>query len=294
MIIDGRKIAENIISGLKEQKKPQKSLAAILVGENAQSESFLKQKAKIAFQLGIEFRLIRLKGEMSESEVIKEIENLNTDNSVGGIILQLPIPENLKKENIIPHISPLKDIDALTEGGKKFVSPLVVEVVNDILEFLKIDLKDRVVAVVGRGFLIGAPILEFFNDKCKKIISLNSKSDINLIKEADIVISGTGKPGLIKSELLKDNAVVIDFGYGLDANGKLKGDFYPVRGREGSQQTFASNGVDSSDFKLKTNLSVRSSAKEGNLKLIQYTPTPGGTGPILVAEIFKNFYKLNK
>lgn len=264
MIIDGKKIAENIISKLKASNKPQKSLAAILVGENAQSESFLKQKAKIAGQLGIDFKLIRLGGEMSEPEVIKEIEKLNSDASVGGIILQLPLPEKLRKENIISNISPLKDIDALTEEGRKFVSPLAVGVVNDILAHLNIDIKDKVVAVVGRGFLIGAPILEFFRDKCAKMIPLNSKSDINLLKEADIVISGTGKPGLIKPELLKDNAVVIDFGYGL-VDGKLKGDFDP------------------SDLQLKTD----------NLKLLQYTPTPGGTGPILVAEIYKNFYKLN-
>jgi len=265
-VIDGRKIAENIISELKAQKKPQKSLAAILVGENAQSESFLKQKAKIAGQLGIDFRLIRLSRELSESEVIKEIEKLNLNNYIGGIILQLPLPEKFKKENVIPSISPSKDIDALTEGAKKLVSPLAVEVVNDILSYLKIDIKNKVVAVVGRGFLIGAPILEFFNDKCLKIMPLNSKSDINLIKEADIVISGTGKAGLIKPELLKNNAVVIDFGYGLDAGGKLKGDFDPM------------------NLKL-TNLSTD--------KLICYTLTPGGTGPILVAEIYKNFYKLN-
>ena len=290
MIIDGRKIAENIIVQLKGLKRPQKSLVAILVGDNVQSESFLKQKAKIAGQLGIDFRLIRLSGEMSEIEIIDEVKKLNSDNSVGGIILQLPLPEKFKKENIIPSISSSKDIDALTEEGKKFVSPLAVEVVNDILAYLNINIKDKIVAVVGRGFLIGAPLLEFFQDKCLKIISLNSKSDINLIKEADIVISGTGKPGLIKPELLKDNVVVIDFGYGLDTSGKLKGDFDPVRnspptGPSGELCTGEiSNGIDSFDSQLKTN----------NLKLIQYTPTPGGTGPILVAEIFKNFYKLNK
>ncbi|MDO8443199.1 MAG: bifunctional 5,10-methylenetetrahydrofolate dehydrogenase/5,10-methenyltetrahydrofolate cyclohydrolase [bacterium] len=281
MIIDGRKIAENIISELKALKKPEKSLAAILVGENAQSESFLKQKAKIANQLGIDFRLIRLSGEMSELEIIKEIEKLNLDNSVGGIILQLPLPEKFKKENIIPSISSLKDIDALTEGGKKLVSSLVVGVVNDVLAYLNMDIKNQVVAVVGRGFLIGAPLLEYFSaidgspegrkGKCLKIIALNSKSDIDLIKEADVVISGTGKPGLIKPELLKNNAVVIDFGYGL-VDGKLKGDFYP-----GSLITSACLPV----------------GRASSLNTISYTPTPGGTGPVLVAEIYKNFYKLN-
>jgi len=272
MIINGRKIAENIISQLKTLEKPQKSLAAVLVGDNAQSESFLKQKAKIANQLGIDFRLIRLGGEVSEPEIAREIEKLNLDSSVGGIILQLPLPEKFTKENIIPSISPLKDIDALTGDGKKLVSPLVVEVVRDVLDYLNLDIKNKTVAVVGRGFLIGAPILEFFGDKCLKLIALNSKNDINLIKEADIIISGTGKAGLIKPELLKNNAVVIDFGYGL-AGGKLKGDF-------------------DSDLLA---AGVCLPAGRANLPdTISYTPTPGGTGPILVAEIYKNFYKLNK
>lgn len=284
MIINGKEIAENIISGLKLLKKPQKSLVAVLVGDNAQSESFLKQKEKIANQLEIGFKLIRLSGEMSELEIIKEIEKLNSDSSVGGIILQLPLPEKFKKENIIPSISPVKDIDALTESGKKLVCPLVVGVVNDVLTYLNMDIKDKIVAVVGRGFLIGAPILEFFKGKCAEIIPLNSKTDIDSVKGADIVISGTGKPGLIKSELLKANVVVIDFGYGL-VDGKLKGDFYPVRSCEGSQQIPASNGVDSSNTH-NSQFIIHNS--------ISYTPTPGGTGPILVAEIYKNFYKLNE
>jgi len=259
MIINGKKIAEDIVFKLQFLEKPQKSLAAILVGKNSQSESFLKQKEKIANQLGIKFILLRLSEEISEFEIIKELEKLNKDDSVGGIILQLPLPEKFKKENIISSISPLKDIDALTEESRKIINPLVVEVVNDILAYLNISITDRVLAVVGRGFLIGAPLLDFFKNKFLKMIAMNSKSDINLIKDADIIISGTGKAGLIKTDILKNNAVVIDFGYSL-VNGKLKGDFL----------------------------------EDGDLKNISYTPTPGGTGPILVAEIYKNFYKLNK
>jgi len=258
MIINGKEIAENIVSRLKSLERPRKSLAAILVGENAQSESFLKQKAKTADQLGIDFKLIKLSGEIDEFELIKEIERLNSDVSIGGIILQLPLPEKFKKENIISNIPPIKDIDALTEESRKIINPLAVEVVSDILRHLNINIENKVLAIVGRGFLIGAPLLDFFRDKCLKIIPMNSKSDINLVREADIVISGTGKAGLIKPELLKSDALIIDFGYGL-VGGKLKGDFLA----------------------------------EGNLKNISYTPMPGGTGPILVAEIYKNFYKLN-
>lgn len=269
MIIDGRKIAENIILELKTQKKPEKSLAAILAGDNAQSESFLKQKEKIASQLGIDFRLIGLSGEISEFEVIKEIEKLNSDKSVGGIILQLPLPLHMNRDKIIAAIDFKKDVDALNPKTK-LVLPPAVETVKEILNSIFCVLNSKIVAVVGsKGFLVGKPISEWLVEKCKKLILVDIGDDLIQIKEADIVISGTGKPCLIKPELLKDNAVVIDFGYGLvhprtykvgeRASGKLKGDFLA----------------------------------EGDLKNICYTPTPGGTGPILVAEIFKNFYKLN-
>jgi 5,10-methylene-tetrahydrofolate dehydrogenase/methenyl tetrahydrofolate cyclohydrolase len=109
------------------------------------------------------------------------------------------------------------------------------------------------------GFLVGKPISDWLNGKCKEIYLLDVGSDLGILKNADLVILGVGKTGLVKPEMLKENAFVIDFGYSME-DGKICGDFEPPSGHSPSA--------------------------------ISYTPTPGGTGPILVAQLFENFYRL--
>lgn len=262
VIIDGKKIARKIIELLKGLPKPPKQLAAVLVGANPASISFLKQKERISTELGIEFRLHQLPESISENDTIQEIKKINRDEKVGGIIIQLPLPEKFNRENVINALDPTKDIDALLPASK--VSPLAVEVVKDVLEETRYDTKDKVVGVVGRGLLIGRPIAEWLSGKCREVIIFHTKTDLSRLKDCDLVITGAGKAGLIQPEALKPNAGVIDFGFS-SVDGKIHGDFDAE--------------------KLKT---------EGlEFKISFYTPTPGGTGPILVAEIFKNFYRLN-
>ena len=171
------------------------------------------------------------------------------------MIIQLPLPKNLNREAALEALLPEKDIDALKEN--KTILPPAVEVVKDILEKMNFNLKDKVVAVVGQGLLVGKPVSDWLNDKCREIIPMNSKSDPALVQKADLVITGVGKAGLIKAASLKDGAAVIDFGFD-SASGKISGDLDPTSTEH----------------------------------LSFYTPTPGGTGPVLVAELFKNFYKL--
>jgi len=133
---------------------------------------------------------------------------------------------------------------------------LSVEVVKDILKEQNYSLEDKIIAVIGQGELIGKPITNWLEKNYKKPIIVDIGDDINKIKRADLVISGVGKSGLIDRSNLKEGANVIDFGFSLE-NGKISGDL----------------------------------AYEGLTGW--YTVTPGGTGPILVAEIFKNFYKLS-
>lgn len=263
MPINGKKIAGNIIENLRSLPKPDKMLAAVLVGDNAQSKSFLRQKERIAQELGISFHLYQLDESITEENLIKEIGNLGSDPEIGGIIVQLPLPPHYDRDVILGAINPKKDIDAMTAASRNFVLPLPVEVVKDVIsdavgsvdaeEFLK----NKVVAVVGRGFLVGKPVMDWLDAAGIKYSLFHSKSDLADLKYADVVITGVGKGGLIEPKMLKGGAGVIDFGYDLVV-GKIKGDFL-------SDEDFAG----------------------------WYTPTPGGTGPILVAEIFKNFYKLN-
>ncbi len=132
--------------------------------------------------------------------------------------------------------------------------------VKEILEREDIDLKSLCVAIVGLGDLVGKPISTWLTGRCKELILLDRGGDSALLERADLIISGVGQAGLIKEDSLKKGASIIDFGYAHSSDGKLHGDFEI---NESSQRT---------GF---------------------YTPTPGGTGPILVAKLMENFYKLN-
>ncbi|MBI5079498.1 bifunctional 5,10-methylenetetrahydrofolate dehydrogenase/5,10-methenyltetrahydrofolate cyclohydrolase, partial [Candidatus Wolfebacteria bacterium] len=190
---------------------------------------------------------------------------------VGGVIVQLPLPEHLNNQYILNAIPREKDIDVLSErtigafyAGRNPVLPPSVGVVKEIIENCKLKIENLRVAVVGLGFLVGRPTALWLIKKCRELYLLDKESDFKILKQADLVISATGQANLIKPEMLKENAGVIDFGYSPDENGKISGDF---------------------DIQLPIT----------NYQLLRfYTKTPGGTGPILVAKIFENFYRLNE
>ena len=257
-IIDGKAVARKIIERLKKLPKPDKKLVAYFIGDSPASESFLKQKKKIAEELGVEFELRRFPQSIGEAELSAEIANAGQDNSVGGIIIQLPLPKEINREAVLARLVREKDVDALSLDSE--VEPLSVVVTRAVLEEVGWRTHDKVVGVVGRGLLVGQPIAEAFLGKARDLIIFHSKTDLDRIGECDLVIGAAGKPGLIKPGMLKPGAGVIDFGFGL-VEGVVSGDL-----------DTAGNGLD---------------------KLSFYTPTPGGTGPILVASLFSNFYTLN-
>ncbi len=262
MIIDGRKIAQNLISQLKNKPRPTKFLAAVLVGDNASSLSFIKQKEKTAQELNIDFKIYKFPATTHGKRLSKEILKITAQENCGGIILQLPFPNQINRDKIIKLIPPQKDVDNLT--GRALVSSPAVLVLEEIIRSLKLEIKNCQVAVIGRGLLVGKPIARWLKNKVAHIAVYDSTSqDLkNKLKSADIVISGVGRAGLFRAADVKNGAFIIDFGYDMK-DGKLAGDF-------------------------------DTEANEANkLKTISYTPTPGGTGPILVAKLFENFYKLN-
>lgn len=261
-IVDGKRIAKKILEELKKLPKPPKKLAAVFVGENPASESFLKQKWKVAEELEIEFQLCQFPESISETDLKKEVEKIGADKKIGGLIIQLPLPPKFNRENILSAINPEKDIDALHSTAK--VSPLAVEVVRDVLKEVGWNIEDKIIGVVGRGILVGEPIAKWLLGNCRELIIFHTKTDLSRIKECDLVISGVGKAGLIKPEMLKVGAGIIDFGFDM-VGGKIRGDF-------------DSNSLNAISYILYPSF---------------YTPTPGGTGPVLVAELFKNFYKLS-
>lgn len=286
MIIDGKKIAQDIIEKLKVLPVPKKIFAAVLVDSTSSPQvgsslGFLKQKEKIAKELGVDFRIYKFPEEIKNDNLRKEVEKIALLKPVGGVIVQLPLPEHLNRHYILNVIPREKDVDVLGEralgafyAGRNPILPPAVGVVEEILNMGRSDLPnidDNVrrsdlqklkVAVVGAGFLIGKPIAVWLIKKCQDLFLLRKGSDLSILKQADLVILGTGQAGLIRPEMVKDNAMIIDFGYSI-VNNKISGDFdmSSVIGRKSS---------------------------------VIYTPTPNGAGPILVAKIFENFYNLNK
>lgn len=310
MRIDGKQIAERMIAELKMSFTPTQYLAAVWVGENAASESFLKQKEKTARELGVEFQLVRFPETITTASLSAEVGVIGKDKKCGGIILQLPLPLAIDRDAVIRGIPLRKDVDSLS--GKNEVLPPVVGVVGKILvneiaqplfpnrvlpkifravtssreeavggeassvsegvasrgsraasaagdeeRSVLLGLKELHVGVIGRGFLTGAPIAKWLKGKAKALSLVDKGDDFEPLKHADLVISGTGVTGLIRPEMLKPGAICIDFGYGMK-DGHVLGDFDPSCDRICSV----------------------------------FTPTPGGTGPILVAQLFTNFYAL--
>lgn len=269
MRVDGRKIKNEIFARLKNQPRPEKRLAAILFGNDRLSEIFIKEKEKAAKELGVDFKIYKFAEKLSNDEARNEISKIALQKPVGGVIVQLPLPEYLNGRYVLNVIPREKDVDVLGEralgafyANRNPVMPPPAGAAEEILTTYNLQLTTLNVAVVGLGFLIGRPIGLWLIGKAKEIYLLASQSDLGILKHADLVISGVGKAGLIKPEILKDGAGVIDFGYE-EVNGRVKGDF---------------------DVSQLSNV-------ESQLSF--YTPTPGGTGPIVVAKIFENFYKLN-
>lgn len=259
-IIDGNKLAKEVLSILKKKKTPTKELSAIIVGNDKASESFIKKKANVAKELGVKFTIYKLPTSLSQTNLEKKVLEINNEKNVGGVIVQLPLPKKYKKESALAQISIEKDVDAIS-GNKPIVEPPAVSALSHILKKIKFTLTNKNIVIVGSGFLIGLPIEKWLSTKkCKIKIINKGEFTPKCLKTADLVITGTGVPDLIKGKYLKNNAVVIDYGYSRK-DGKLSGD-------------------------IETK-SVQKVAKF-------FTPTPGGTGPMVVAKLFENFYKLAK
>ncbi len=284
MKIEGKKIAAEIMERIKEgmdsrlrgNDKPL-VLAVIYVGENPASEAFIKQKKKVAEELGIGFRVYEFSEEVSNEKLREEVVRIAGQGTVEGVVVQLPLPEKFNRQKILNAVPTEKDVDVLSEKawgafslGRSKVLPPAVGVVDQILNIEGIDSRfsstalttsrgnDIVVGVVGAGMLVGRPVAAWLSGKVKKLTIFDEGSDLSELSEYDLVVTGVGKAGIIKPDYLKTGGGVIDFGY------------------EGGK-----GDLDASD-------------EERLEKLAFWTPTPGGTGPILVAKLFENFYKLNR
>ena len=275
MMIDGKLIAGQIVAGLKTLPKTGKFLSAVLVGNDPASLNFLERKERVARDLDIEFRQYQLPIDITTNDLHAEIEHLATVEDCGGLLLELPLPENINRSYVLNAIPKAKDVDCLSEAAlgdfyteQGMNTPLSVMVVEEILKRqivdggLKKNLSECKAIVIGAGFLIGTPVGRWLQDRVGELVTfdITTENVHEKLRDADIVISGAGHAHLFSAEYLKDGAIVIDFGFSRNNEGKIVGDF-------------DSTGA--------------------NEKNIYYTPTPGGTGPMVIAKLFENFYTLN-
>lgn len=272
-VIDGKEIAKKLIEELKAKPGAwrDKFISALLVGDDLASINFLKQKEKVAKELGISFRLHRAPVNVKTDDLRAEIGMLSRPKNCGGFLVQLPLPESINKHYVLNAIPKEKDVDCLSEQAlgafytnRGRVAPPAVETVEEILKRQLVngkELRDLKFILIGAGFLIGKPIGFWLQNRVGELTIFDSSiKDVGKkLKDADVVISGTGVPGLFSAKDLRLGALVLDFGYG-SQDGKVMGDFDPSGAEE--------NGI-------------------------IYTKTPGGTGPVLVAKLYENFWKLN-
>lgn len=250
----GPPVAEKIYNGIKKElakNKLKPFLAVILVGENPESLVYIRAKEKIALRLGIGFRLYHFSQIVPQNEIIYLLEQLNNDKSISGIIVQLPLPPKFNTQEMLDSISPQKDIDGFSGN---FSSPAAAAIIN-ILKYYDIDLSDKKIVLLGHGRLVGQPLEKFFQKKGINVQVCDKETQHleHFTKNADLLISATGRAGLIRSEMIKKGAIIIDAGTA-EIGGKISGD------------------VDKSVY----------------AKTAAITPVPGGVGPVTVACLMEN------
>jgi methylenetetrahydrofolate dehydrogenase (NADP+)/methenyltetrahydrofolate cyclohydrolase len=210
-------ITEKLYADLKKKVEAilatgmQPSLAVVLVGHDPKSELYVSSiKQKRAEELGIEFTIHRLDQSVSQEAILETIEKLNAESSVSGIIVQLPLPEHLDTNAILNTIDSKKDVDGLRSGSPYL--PPTVAAITQLFESYDIPLADKKITIVGKGRLVGAPLFDELKKLHLNVEACDEWTDdlVGKTVSADILISATGDPGLIKPEMVKDGAVVID------------------------------------------------------------------------------------
>ncbi len=274
IILDGKQTAKKITDELKLKvqnldKKP--SLAVIMAGNNPASEIYVKNKEKKALEIGFNSIIKKTDENITKEELLKIIKELNEDDNINAILLQLPLPKHLNEKDFLDKIDPKKDVDGfcsynlgkLLKNDSPYAIPCTPKGIVRLLDEYNIDIESKIALVIGRSNIVGKPVSILLLNRNSTVIMTHTKTKNleNLTKTADILICAAGKKEMIKKEMIKENAVIIDVGITRDNDGKLKGD------------------VDFNDVKEKTSY---------------ITPVPGGIGPMTIAMLMENTYELYK
>ncbi|EOB9128915.1 TPA: bifunctional methylenetetrahydrofolate dehydrogenase/methenyltetrahydrofolate cyclohydrolase FolD [Staphylococcus aureus] len=238
-ILDGKQIAKDYRQGLQDQVEVLKEkgftpkLSVILVGNDGASQSYVRSKKKAAEKIGMISEIVHLEETATEEEVLNELNRLNNDDSVSGILVQVPLPKQVSEQKILEAINPEKDVDGFhpINIGKLYIDeqtfvPCTPLGIMEILKHADIDLEGKNAVVIGRSHIVGQPVSKLLLQKNASVTILHSRSKdmASYLKDADVIVSAVGKPGLVTKDVVKEGAVIIDVGNTPDENGKLKGD----------------------------------------------------------------------
>ncbi|HDK4160547.1 TPA: bifunctional methylenetetrahydrofolate dehydrogenase/methenyltetrahydrofolate cyclohydrolase FolD [Staphylococcus aureus] len=238
-ILDGKQIAKDYRQGLQDQVEALKEkgftpkLSVILVGNDGASQSYVRSKKKAAEKIGMISEIVHLEETATEEEVLNELNRLNNDDSVSGILVQVPLPKQVSEQKILEAINPDKDVDGFhpINIGKLYIDeqtfvPCTPLGIMEILKHADIDLEGKNAVVIGRSHIVGQPVSKLLLQKNASVTILHSRSKdmTSYLKDADVIVSAVGKPGLVTKDVVKEGAVIIDVGNTPDENGKLKGD----------------------------------------------------------------------
>ncbi|HEX9666361.1 MAG TPA: bifunctional methylenetetrahydrofolate dehydrogenase/methenyltetrahydrofolate cyclohydrolase FolD [Thermodesulfobacteriota bacterium] len=270
-LIDGKKVSQHIreevareVEKLKNETGTTPGLAAVLVGDNPASEIYVRNKRKACGEVGIYSEEYKLPKETSETELLSLVEKLNNDVKIHGILVQLPLPEQINSTKILRSVSPSKDVDGfhpenvglLVEGNPRFIS-CTPNGIMKMLDFYNIEIKGKEAVVVGRSNIVGKPTAILLLHRHATVTICHSRT-IRLdevTRRADILVAAIGRPNFITEDMVKEGVVVIDVGINRNKDGKLIGDV---------------------DFER---------VKE---KASYITPVPGGVGPMTIAMLLWN------
>ena len=238
-ILDGKQIAKEYRQRLKNQVNDLKEygftpkLSVILVGNDGASQSYVKSKKKAAEKIGMISEIIHLDESTSEEVVLSELNRLNNDDTVSGILVQVPLPKQVSEQKVLEAINPEKDVDGFhpINIGKLYIDeqtfvPCTPLGIMEILKHADINLEGKNAVVIGRSHIVGQPVSKLLLQANATVTILHSRTkNMNAhLKQADVIVSAVGQPGLVTKDNVKKGAVIIDVGNTPDENGKLKGD----------------------------------------------------------------------
>ena len=274
MLIDGKLVSKKILEELKKsvsKEKEKPGLAVILANDNPASKVYVSSKEKRALELGYRSSIYRFDRNVKQQDLIKLIHELNQDPKTHGILVQLPLFDHLREQELIEIIDPKKDVDGfhpinvgkLNSGLKPYAICCTPLGIIRLLEYYNIELSGKNALVIGRSNIVGKPMAALLlkNNATVTVAHSKTRNLKEIAKKADIIISATGKPNMVTSDMVKKGAVVVDVGIIKDFEGKIHGEV---------------------DFEQ-----IKDTAS-------YITPVPGGVGPMTIAMLMENTYNLFK